>query len=126
MVVTRSSSSELLIIRKIAFDAAFCSHQAWSVRISSRFPSAILAHLGSVANFSPNISFCFSINFVKFNLQHKNNLDRVQLKLNAKIGYLPDDSKQSTVYWTRLAGTNFFRSRKKNSAIGGIFPQPRR
>jgi len=52
-------------------------------------------------------------------------LTGVQLKLNAKIGYLPDDSKQSTVYWARLAGTNFFRSRKKNSAVGGIFPQPR-
>ena len=38
-------------LRLMAEDAAFCSHQAWSVRISARFISTIFTHLGSVAIF---------------------------------------------------------------------------
>src|SRR5690606_6777484 len=39
----------------MALVAAFCSHQAWSVKISSKLLSAMFAQRGSVNNFSPNI-----------------------------------------------------------------------
>ena len=47
----------------MAEDAAFCSHQAWSERISSILVSTILTHLGSVGNFNLKTDIYFSLKF---------------------------------------------------------------
>ncbi|MBN8703628.1 MAG: NAD(P)/FAD-dependent oxidoreductase [Bacteroidetes bacterium] len=52
----------------MAFDTAFCSHQAWSVSISSIFCSTILTHLGSVGSFNPNIICIFNKTKVQIQL----------------------------------------------------------
>src|SRR5690606_16832201 len=52
---TKSWCSEFCVISEMAFEAAFCSHQAWSVRISSKLDSAMFAQRGSVNNFNPSI-----------------------------------------------------------------------
>ena len=40
----------------MALDAAFCSHHAWSVKISEMLPSTSFTQRGSVGSLSPSIT----------------------------------------------------------------------
>src|SRR5690554_7528489 len=107
--VTKSSCSELYVIIVMALVAAFCSHQAWSVKISSRLLSAMFAQRGSVNNFSPNI-----INLNVFQQIYK--LIREVSIFQKILRTLPYESTYIN-HWSGCSRTNFFRSGLEDAAV---------
>ena len=65
---TTSVYSGKFTIMLMALEAAFCSHQAWSVRISDIFFSTIFTQRGSVAifNLKTPIPFKFAVKVTRF------------------------------------------------------------